>query len=149
MENPNKLLLIISILTLLAVGFSYINLIGKIEGQSGGEFQAAPVPAATVVVSGVGDVVNRVQGGGNCSPTSAQIKAEASIAGGVNGNVIEVTAKCSLSAWSAVATATDVGGAAVYNSATAITGNGKANCTPTYTAAGGGVASAWTAICTF
>ncbi|MCF2949381.1 hypothetical protein L0668_14775 [Paraglaciecola aquimarina] len=148
MENPNKLLLIISILTLLAVGFSYINLKDTIEDQDTEEFQAAPTTSVTI--SGVGGNVTRVVGGGNCSPTSPQVKAEASIVGGVNGNQIEVKAKCSLGGTTAVATSIDIGGPAVFNSGIGNPGNGKANCTPNYTpAAAGGVASTWTAVCTF
>ncbi|MGJ8681817.1 MAG: hypothetical protein ACSHXM_15860 [Paraglaciecola sp.] len=133
---------------MLAVGFSYINLNSKIEGQGGGEFQAAT--NTSVTISGIGTSVTRVVGGGNCSPTSPQVKAEASIVGGVNANKIVVQAKCSLGGTPGVATSIDTGGAAVYNSGIGNPGNGKANCTPTYTpAAGGGAASAWTAVCTF
>ncbi|TDF39672.1 hypothetical protein EYS14_09205 [Alteromonadaceae bacterium M269] len=146
MENPHKLILIISILTLLAVGFSYFKIMGAIEQQPQGELQAAK--RTTIVVSGEGDTITRTSGSGNCNPTSPNIMAEASIVGGVNGNKIKATAKCALSNWSATATATDTGGAAVFARGLAPAGQGAASCTPTYTSAGA-PDSAWTISCTF
>ena len=146
MENPNKLILIISILTLLAVGFSYFNIMGAIEQRPSDELQA--VKRTTIVVSGEGDNITHTSGAGNCNPTSPNIKAEASIVGGANGNIIQADAKCALSNWMATAIATDAGGPAVFARGLAPAGRGAASCTPTYTRTGA-PDSAWTISCTF
>lgn len=145
MEGSNKLLLLISILTLVLVGFSYIDLKGAI-GEAPAELQA--VPRTTITMSGVGSNVTFTSGGGNCNRASPNIKAEASISGGAAGNAITVTAQCSLSNWSASTTSTDAGGAAVYSVKTANAGTGAASCTHSY-ASTAAPDSHWTAVCTF
>jgi hypothetical protein len=146
MENPNRLILIISILTLLAVGFSYFNIMGALEQEGSGEFQAAP--KTVITLSGEGTNIKHRSGSGNCNPLSPQIKAEASIVGGGVGNSIQAVAQCALSNWNAAATAIDTGGAAVYASAVAPAGQGAASCTPTFTSTAP-PDSAWTISCSF
>ncbi|MDU0356199.1 hypothetical protein RS130_22015 [Paraglaciecola aquimarina] len=146
MENSNKLLFVIGMLTLLAVAFSHLSLKTAIEAQTGGELLTASGP--TITMSGRGDEITFTSGGGNCTSTSPIIKAEASIVGGAAGSSITVKAKCALSDWSATTTSTDTGGAAVYSSNTAVGGNGAASCTPKY-AGRGAPDSVWTAVCSF
>ena len=144
MEPSTKPLLILSIIILLAVIFSYFDLKSSLHEQP---TDTMPAAGATITIGGVGSNITFNSGGGNCSPTSAGIKAEASISGGTTGNTITVKASCSLSNFSATTTSTDPGtGLADYTSNTTNPGQGRASCDTTYT----GVAdSAWTAVCTF
>lgn len=147
MENSNKPILILSILILLAVLFSYFDLKTAIEQDSAENMQA--VAGATITVGGIGDTITFNSGGGNCSPTSGGIKAEASISAGANGNTISVTAKCALGNTSASTTSTDPGtGLPDYTVANGNPGQGRASCDTSYISVGN-PDSAWTVVCSF
>ncbi len=101
--------LVVGILILIAVIVSYLGIMSAIGGIAGGPVQQA-APRHTITISGVGNRVTNTTGGTKeCDPLGSNIQAEASISGGSANNEIKATAKCSLSNWSAVATAKDPG----------------------------------------
>ena len=152
MENSNKISLILSIIILLVLIFSYFDLKDSITqigtNVTENEIEVNLLASTNITVIGEGTRIISTSGGGNCSTTSLQIKAEATIVGGAAGNAITAKAKCSLSNWSASTTSTDIGAAAVYSSAVAPAGTGRANCTPSYVSAAQ-PDSAWTIVCSF
>ena len=137
--------IVIGLLTLLAVALSYFGIVATIQQETG--FAASQV----VTIGGTGDNVTRVSGGTPKCEDDRDIKVEVSIATGSKDNEITGTAKCTLSAWSAVATAADPGnGGSAYDTDSANPGRGQGYCGHTYTPDRASTTdSTWLVTCTF
>lgn len=128
MEKGTFSVLVVVILTLTVVIFSYFDLKSSIKGN-------APLVARPfITVIGVGSTVTTTFGGGNCSGSTAPIRADVAINSGAAGNTIKVTASCTIGGFPAIATAIDPGtGVSVFATGNGGTGSGAASCVTSYT----------------